>query len=217
MNWRLWLYCDDSGTHGAAAFYLAALRCTKRRAEILTQACQRVRTEHGLGREMKWAKVSNGYLAAYAAWVSVFLDDRYARMLIMRRKGKRPRSPGELADIYRRFLKIATPPTWGNQVYFDQTDAMRRSAWNSISFRVNKGRQDDWWVKGRSIRLEPVRSHDVDLIQLVDVVLGAIQAPNPSSPAKRALRAMVTDAVCYAPFESRAYDQKIWLFDDPKD
>ncbi|MGI8689845.1 MAG: DUF3800 domain-containing protein [Thermomicrobiales bacterium] len=168
------LFCDESGMHGDARYlYIGALRCSFRRAEILHEQLLQVRQEHSLIAEMKWGKVSPAYLLAYQAWVKVFVDDPYCRFWAMRTpKSEFARKKEErYIGAYQTFLFNAVPWAHGCRVVVDGSDLRRRSHWDRVCFIVNRARG------GRCIRtIRAVDSHSHNLIQLTDVLLGALAA-----------------------------------------
>lgn len=78
------IYTDESCIHSGNQFYFGAIYCSPTRADILKEKLQKVREKYKLTAEMKWTKVSSKMLIAYQKYVDVFLDDNYARFIVMR-------------------------------------------------------------------------------------------------------------------------------------
>jgi len=78
------LYSDERRSPCKRFFDLGGLVCTDRGAARLLGALQRLRSLHGLGREMKWGNVSSRHASAYREWVDVFFEDPHARFSLLR-------------------------------------------------------------------------------------------------------------------------------------
>lgn len=194
------LFCDESGTHGAPHLYLGALRCSQRRGEILRSKLQELRGKYDLRAEMKWTKVSMKMLPAYEEWVDVFLNDQPSRLRVMRARrhgGTAMKKEGAFFDLYRYFLLCVVPPRAGIRVTVDRKDSRWTSRWDTVQYLVNAARQANWGIRGRNVILEPLDSHQDDLLQLTDVLLGAIACSTntATSAAKRSLMKTVSGHV----------------------
>ncbi len=213
------IFCDETGMHGSRYVYLGALRCSYRRSQIIGERLAHIRKNRKLVAEMKWTKVSKKFLGAYREWVDVFLQDKACRFLVMRAPRSamsRCREEG-FFNIYRRFLARVVRPTRGCYVWVDGSTLRRRSRWSSLAYRVNRSRRENWALRGRNIReLKVVEdSRDNDLIQLTDVLLGAVASLAAASLAepKRCLADHLAPHVTETADAHQGYSAKIWLFD----
>ena len=171
-------YIDDT-------LVLGALRCTPRRAAILNTKLSQIRCLCDLTAEMKWEKISRTYLPMYKAWAGSFFDDGFGRFLVMRipksspywQKWHSENRDEEIFRAYYAFLLKVVPPNAPAWVFSDWLTVKNPSRWKTVQYLVNQRRHRDWGSNGRNIReLTPVDSKSCDLIQLTDVLLGAVDS-----------------------------------------
>ena len=191
------LYCDESGTHAKYGFYLGAICCSPRRAEILESRLNKIRRQYRLSAEMKWEKVSVQMLAAYKAFVDVFLDDPYCSFWLMEiRRGKQWKAFGRNEDerfyksyyvFFRRNMNLYSRYT----IYADDKEG-KPHRWNKLRYAVNEATRRDHDLDRTMIReLITVDSHSSDLVQVTDVLLGAAGS-SATAPAKAELSRYVS-------------------------
>jgi hypothetical protein len=186
-------YCDESATHGGGSFYFGALYCSPVRAKILRAGLKEVRERYGCRREMKWTKVSVKMLPAYTAFANVFLDDPVAQFIIMKvSRGKMwyswaPDEEQRFFKAYYVFLRMNMSMFSRYGVYIDYKPG-KWYRWSALKFALNNAAiRDDYPLKRSHIHtLKPTNSKADDLIQLVDVLLGAITS-SATAPAKTQL------------------------------
>ena len=164
---------------------LGALRCSPKRAAILNTKLRQIRCLCDLTAEMKWEKISQTYLPMYKAWARSFFDDGFGRFFVMRiprssaywQKWHSENRDEEIFRAYYAFLLKVVPPNTTAWVFSDWLTVKSPSRWKTIQYLVNRRRHLDWGNPGRNIReLEPVDSKSCDLIQLTDVLLGAVDS-----------------------------------------
>ena len=158
---------------------------------------------------MKWEKISRGYLDAYRAWVDVFFEDRWARFSLFQidpssrdwisfrpRPERRPSHDDRLASAYHQFLLVTFGPLRDTKrwwVYHDAGLFSRDTVLNRVEFLFNRTYKQAFGPKSsRVIRLARARdSKTADLVQLADVLLGALSfnvlGDRPESPGKAQL------------------------------
>lgn len=140
-----------------------------------------VRAKHQLRAEMKWTKVSRKMLPAYTDFVNVLFEHCSLRfkciVLDTHILDYRTFHQGdrELGFYKFYYLLISRNLDYRCQ-YWLYTDELRNRKSNrleTLQLTVNR-----WWRKYRAdedplVHVEPRRSHDDDLIQLNDILLGA--------------------------------------------
>ena len=124
------LYSDEreASIPGVRYLFLGGVICTDRGRQRLLADLHAVREKHGLGREMKWGRVSSRHLDPYQAYLRVFFSDPYARFSILwiNRSGElwnsfvprpdRPaRSHDRLASAFQQFLLVTFGPLRDNK------------------------------------------------------------------------------------------------------
>ena len=207
MNTRV-LYCDETRTDGSGPFYLGALGCSPRRADILDKKLREVRKRFRCDGEMKWTKVSRKMLPVYAAFVDEFLKDPYPRLYVMRVETTQAwhawgKSQEErFFKTYYAFFRRIMSGCCRHEVHLDALQA-KPWRWNALKYALRGAARRDDYRAGRKLvpMLRPVDSKTSNVLQLVDVLLGALTAA-PSSPHKQSLQAVVRSV-------DRAYE---WTF-----
>lgn len=197
------VYCDESChlEHDRQnAMVLGAVWAPLERARELCAAFRQIQTEHGLPRqfEVKWTKVSPAKADFYLAWVTRFFDeaDLHFRALIIPDKTKLDHAsfPGQdhnewYYKMYFDMLKVILNPHARYRVYIDIKDT-RGAAKVAKLHEVLCNNQYDF---SRQIieRVQQVRSHEVELLQLTDLLIGAVSYVNRGLSGNRAKERLI--------------------------
>lgn len=193
---RVRVYADESAKRGPffANFYGGAL---VRSADLQPVQAQlrRAAADAGFGAEVKWQKVSSGYLDRYLRLMDVFFDLVAADRVKMRIMFTQTRyvpvglSAAHIEEayyiLYYQFIKHAfglrySPPgePTGLRIYLDELPDSRDLA---DGFKARLSGLQRWSgfrtanLRVRHDQIAEVRSHDHIVLQCVDVVLGAMQ------------------------------------------
>lgn len=191
-------YCDESchlpmKTDGAAmngarqVMAIGGMWCPRTRARDLTERLRAVKVRHGLQRtfELKWQKVSPAKAALYLELLDVFLaeEDLHFRAAVVPNKQAFFKfheeaslggdHDGAYYRLYFDMLKVVFDPCFSYHIYLDAKDTrgrfkladLRRTLEDSKFYEVPPH------VVGR---LQEIRSHESDLLQLADIILGAL-------------------------------------------
>jgi len=178
------LYCDESGTD-KANFHFGAIHCSRARANIFDRQIQDFRARTGLSGELKWTKVSRRFLIAYTEFVDIFLDDQYATFILSEiSKGEHWRKLASSADsqflhAYFHFLEQAMWASARYAIFLDETSS-KRYKFNSFHYALNLP-NIKYHRQKKVHTFTVVDSHESNLIQLVDVLLGALTANSTAS------------------------------------
>lgn len=191
------LYCDETQTNGGGPFFLGALDCSPRRAELLDSSVRQLRSMHACEGEFKWTKVSMRMLPVYEGLVSILATDQYARLMVMRVE-RTPEWHAWAATSEERFFRTyyaflrRIMKGWSRyDVHLDHLQA-KRWRWDSLKYALRRAAVRDDYVAGRRLipRLRAEDSKTSNLLQLVDVALGAWTG-RPASPYKAAFQERV--------------------------
>jgi hypothetical protein len=218
------LYSDER-YQDSSSLLLGGVICTEQRRAILESALRKVRSEATLTHEMRWAKVSKKYLDAYKAWIDVFFDDPYPRFSLLRvnlsdplwqsfrpRFDRRSTKDDKLASVFYQFLLVSFGPLRDTKRWWVYPDAgffSRDTMLDRVEFLFNRTYKKAFGPKtSRIIRMARAQdSKSEDLIQLADVLLGAIgcdvSGRHPESPARAALVHHCRERLDAAPFTKR--------------
>lgn len=186
------LYCDESFVDGGGSFYFGGLYCSPRRAEILRSGLKEVRAHYDCRREMKWTKVSRKMLPAYTAFVDIFLDDPFARFIVMEVvrgeswKSWASNEEKRFFKAYYVFLRMNMRAFIRYGIYLDYKPS-KWYRWSGLYYAINNAGFRDYDLSKKQIcELKAVNSKAEDLVQLVDVLLGA-SVSNATVPPKAQL------------------------------
>jgi hypothetical protein len=224
---RYAIYTDESNTTGSRYMLIGGLWLPLEAEARIKIALQAVRDKHNLQHEMKWTKVSRTMLAAYQSFVDVFFRecalsfhciviDRYILDYAKFHKGDR-----ELGFYKFYFLLISRKLAHGN-LYWLYTDERRNHKPYRLS--VLNLTVNGWWQRRSGERplraVEPRCSHDEDMLQLADLLLGAIGYcwnDRKESAAKVALAKHIARGMGWPSLRTRtppyATKLNIWVWD----
>ena len=195
------VYCDESchlENDRQTAMVLGALWCPAKMARACNEAIRAVKERHGLSRdlEVKWKKVSPAKLAFYADLLDYFFDTEalHLRALVVPDKTKlRHEAFGQTHDdfyykMYFDLLKVILERGSVYRIFLDVKDtrSSRKVA------RLHEVLTNNMYDFDRSIVrvVQTVHSHEIELLQLCDLLTGAVSYVNrglDTSAAKRAL------------------------------
>jgi hypothetical protein len=178
------VYADESRQQGERFMLIGGLWMPADVTAIVRQEIARVRAEERLTAEMKWKKVSLAKLNAYARFVEVFFSQPRVSfkciVIDVTQLDYRTFAGGddELGFYKFYFQLLSRKLALGNDylVFTDGRHNRKRYRLDVLRICTNR-----WWAEycGERDR-EPVRaiaarsSKDEDLIQLADVLLGAV-------------------------------------------
>ena len=183
------VYCDESchqehDHHGAMV--LGAVWCAKDQVPGVSARIREIKERHGLGRhfEIKWTKVSPGKGRLYLDVLDYFFDDDdlHFRALIVPDKSKLDHEErGQTHDewyykMYFDMLKVIIDPACRYRIYLDIKDTRGRAKVAKLHNVLANAHYD--FSRQIIERIQTVRSHEVELIQLADLLIGAVSYIN---------------------------------------
>jgi hypothetical protein len=183
------IYCDESchlEKDRQPVMVLGAIWCPLENTRAIAARIREIKADHGLkpSFEIKWTKVSPAKESLYLDVLDYFFDneDLHFRSLIVPNKsGLRHEEFGQDRDtwyykMYFDMLKVLFNPQDGYQIYLDIKDT--RSAVKIA--RLHEVLCNNMYDFRRRIieRVQTVRSHEVEQIQLADLLVGIISYAN---------------------------------------
>ncbi|MBU6266303.1 MAG: DUF3800 domain-containing protein [Sphingomonadales bacterium] len=199
------LYCDESCHIEGDNIPVMVLGCVwSEIGEVprINEQLRAIKRRHGLSPtfEIKWTKVSTGKLAFYSDVLEYFLSEPKLRFrgLLVPEKDKLDHDRfGQSHDqwyykMYYTMLKYVISPSHAYRVYVDVKDTrggpkirdLHNILCNSIHDFNHKTVE----------RVEQIRSHESEILQLTDLIIGAVGYANrrlDTSQAKQALLAQL--------------------------
>jgi hypothetical protein len=196
------VYCDESchcENDGQQAMVLGAIWCPLDKTREIAVRLREIKVAHGLlpDFEMKWTKVSPARLPFYMAILDYFFDDDdlHFRALIVPDKSQlRHEAFGQTHDewyykMYFEMLKTILSPYERYRIYVDIKDTRG----GRKAEKLREVLCNNMYDFSRSIidRLQIVRSHEVEQVQLADLLIGAVSYCNRELLSSRAKLALV--------------------------
>jgi hypothetical protein len=195
------IYCDESchlEKDYQQVMVLGAAWCPLEKTREISVRIREIKTRHGLSPdfEIKWTKVSPAKSQFYLDIMDYFFDDDdlHFRALIVPDKSRLDHQAfGQTHDewyykMYFDMLKILFSPEACYRIYLDIKDTHGATK----VARLHDVLCNNLYDFSRDIieRVQTVRSHEVELMQLADLLIGTLSYVNrglSTSPAKLAL------------------------------
>lgn len=206
------VYCDESShlVHDlSSSMVLGCVWCEAPVVFETSVLLRNLKQEHGLKRnyEAKWTKVSAGQLKYYNQLIDCFFSHpnlRFRAVLIPDKSALRHRDFGQSYDewyykmyfVLLKYLPLHSPPESSFAMYLDMKDTHTPQRARLLHEILCNSLHD--FGRSRILRVQPVRSHEVELLQVADVLIGAIAARSrgeTTSKAKLSLMARIEKAV----------------------
>jgi hypothetical protein len=203
------LYCDESRhlPHDREPFMLLGLvACPADKTRPYHLELRALCSEHGLTGDyvMKWTHVRPGKLAFYQAVLAWFLakEDLSFRALLLPDKAKvfehLPEGSQDMAyyRLYTELLRGGMEPGGRYRAFLDQKDTRGGEKVRQLESLMRCHAND----RGGEIMLglQQIQSHEARLLQLADVLLGAVGSAHSTLPlptAKQILISQLADAI----------------------
>lgn len=177
---------------------LGAVWCPQEKARDVAVRVRDIQSQHGLDHdfEIKWTKVSPAKRDFYRAILDYFLDDddlHFRGVVIPDKTSLNHQAFDQTHDqwYYKMCFRLLEPiidPTQHYSIYLDIKDTRSESKRHKLEEVLRNAKYDG---SGNIIRrVQQIRSHESELMQLADLLIGAVTYANrglQSSPAKLAL------------------------------
>jgi hypothetical protein len=198
------IYCDESRhleLDRTGPMVLGALWCPTDAAAGIAARIREIKVEHGVPAnfEVKWTKVSPAKLDLYKSLVEFFFDraDLRFRALVAPKENLAHAAFGQDHDtwyykMYFELLKLLLDPQHHYRIYLDIKDTRSDEKVRHLHAVLAHNIYD--FDRRILERVQTVRSHEVELLQLADLFIGAVgfaNSPIGTSAAKRTIVAQV--------------------------
>lgn len=195
------VYCDESchlEHDGVPVMAWGALTCPKGEVHAITETIRALKTAHGLkpGFEAKWTKVSPAKAAFYMALIDLFLaDDRLRfRGLVVPDKARLDHARFDQSHddwYYKMYFTMLRPiftAPHRYRIYLDVKDTHGGPKTRKLHEVLANSLHD--FERQTVERVQQVRSYESELLQITDLLIGALTYANrglATSPAKGAI------------------------------
>lgn len=205
MNQTINIYCDESchlEHDDQKVMVLGAVWCPLERTLDIAERLRKLKSQHGLPRnfEVKWTKVSAGKQDFYFNLMRYFFDegDLHFRALVVPDKSKLNHEDFPRQDhdtwyykMYFDMLKVVFEPKAKYRIYLDIKDTCGERKRQTLHEVICNSRYD--FQRDFIERLQVVRSHEVEQLQLADLLLGAVSYANRGLAGNAAKVALVEE------------------------
>ncbi len=205
------IYCDESRHlehDGQPIMLLGAVWCPLVASRPVAERIREVKAYHGLPEtfEIKWSKVSDGQLKFYLDVVDYFFDtgDLHFRAIVIPKGALDHEAFQQDHDtfyfkMYFTLLRFLLDPRARYRIYLDIKDTRSAAKVRGLSQILANSVYD---FQRRIVeRVQTVRSHEIEQMQIVDLLLGAVGYATiglTTSPAKLAIVERIRERSSYS-------------------
>lgn len=179
------IYCDESChiiNNDSNTMAIGAIWCPDNKKAEIFEKLKELKEKHGLSRhfEIKWNKVSNHKVSFYLDVINYFFDnsDLYFRVVVIPDKNELTHSEYNQThdDFYYKtyfnLLKTIFEPNSEYNIFLDIKDTQGGKKLENLHKILCNNSYD--YNKKIVKKVQQVRSHEVELIALSDLLIGAI-------------------------------------------
>jgi len=182
------IYCDESchlENDRASVMVLGALWCPLSATKDIAKEIRAIRKRHGLppGFEIKWTKVGGQKVEFYAELVHYFLrrQDLCFRALVAKKEQLDHTRHGQTHDqwyykMYFDMLKVLFSSACRYRIYLDIKDTCSGQKMAKLHEVLCRSQYD--FDQQMVERVQVVRSHEIEQMQLADLLIGAVGYAN---------------------------------------
>ena len=181
------LYCDESchlESDGESVMLIGGISCPDYVRNIVYKEIKEIKRKHGISSrsEIKWRKVSNSKITFYEDLVNYFFDNEHLnfRVVIIDKNKLNHKKYNQTHDdfYYKQYFYLVRKFLFEDDVnvFIDIKDT------NSI-LKVNKLKNilENWKQSPKHIKnIQQIRSHENSIMQLADLLIGAVAYKNRS-------------------------------------
>lgn len=204
------IYCDESChlehkkiTDEDRYMVLGGVMCPNVSKEAIFSRIKAIKQAHGLSQrsEMKWTKISNGKLSAYKDLINYFFDnsDLSFRAIVIDKTLLDHERFEQTHDqfyykMYWQMLGWFIDPANHYQIYLDIKDTQGYIKVEKLHECLSNSHYD--FDKEVVRKIQEVRSHEIAVLQLTDILIGAISyvqryGENGQSEAKKEIISLI--------------------------
>ncbi len=195
------IYCDESNhleNSTINPMVLGAVYCAKDKVKEINERIKEIKTEHQLNAsyEIKWTKISSTKLNFYKDLVDYFFDksDLHFRGVVIDKKTLNHRQHNQTHDqwYYKMYFELLSKILDPQQEYYIYIDIKDTQGQDKIE-KLHEVLCNNLLDFQRKIikRTQLVRSHEVNILQLADLLMGALQCANREDARSEAKKVIV--------------------------
>jgi hypothetical protein len=182
------IYCDESNhleKDGVSIMVLGSVYAPKEKIKTANNRIREIKEKHGIkaSTEVKWTKVAIGKIQFYLDIIDYFFDndDLHFRSIIVDKNSLDHKSFKQTHDefYYKMYFELLSKILDPQDVYNIYLDIKDTQGGQKIKKLHEILRNDKYDFDGRIIRkIQLVRSDEIEIMQLTDLLIGAMQFLN---------------------------------------
>ncbi len=179
------IYCDESchlQNDNSKVMVLGAVWCLKDKKQEVFKRLREIKVKHGLPAnfEVKWNKVSPAKVDFYLNLIDYFFDDddlHFRALVVPDKTVLQHQKFNQTHDefyykMYFDLLKVILSPEYAYNIYIDIKDTRSQEKVNKLTDVLRNTHYD--YDKRIIKRIQQIKSHEVELLPLADLLMGAI-------------------------------------------
>lgn len=227
MSETINIYCDESChllNGDGNIMVLGAIWCPNEKRREVFERIREIKEKYGFKRnfEIKWHKVSPARLDFYTEVINYFFDDDdlHFRALVVADKTHLDHDAfNQTHDtfyykMYFDLLKTILVPQYSYNIYLDIKDTKSQDKVEKLHEVLINSQYD--FQKHIVKKMQTVHSHEIELMQIADLLIGAVAYVNrelKTSPAKTSLVQRIQQRTGYSLVRSTLYrEDKMNIF-----
>lgn len=176
MNKTFNFYCDESchlENDGQPYMLIGYVSSAYNQVKMHSQNIRQIKEEHGVFSEVKWSKLSKSAYPLYNELIEYFFatDLQYRAIVIDKSKLRHADFSQDHDDFYYKMyfqlLSKKLVPEYGHNIYLDIKDTRSAKKVNGLRSFLSSN-----LIHVRN--LQNIRSHESELMQLADIITGAL-------------------------------------------
>ena len=188
MSQEFNVYCDESchlENDRQPVMLLGAIWCPKSYVRKISAELRELKSKHHARGELKWVKVSKARQRFYLELVDYFFTtpQLHFRCLVVDDKSKLNHDYFNLGShdtfyykMYYSMLKTILSPENKYHIYIDIKDTLSQNKVNKLREVLCNNVYD--FTRQMIINIQHIRSHESELLQLADLLIGAVSYKN---------------------------------------
>jgi len=183
------VYCDESNhlEGGPTTMVLGAVYCPVEKSKEINQRVLELKKRHGLSPffEIKWTKITPSKKQFYLDLIDYFydVDDLHFRAIVINKGNLDHERYNQTHDewyykMYFELLSKILTPSLRYNIYLDRKDTRGREKIKSLRKVLSNNLLD--FEQNIISKVQEIRSHEVNIIQITDILIGALQSLNRS-------------------------------------
>jgi hypothetical protein len=182
------IYCDESchlENDRQPVMLLGAVWCQKSYVKKVSAEIREIKSKHNARGELKWVKVSRARQLFYTELVDYFFKtpQLHFRCLVVDDKSKLDHDYFNLGShdtfyykMYYSMLKTILSPENRYYIYIDIKDTRSQNKVNKLREVLCNNVYD--FTRQMIVNIQQIRSHESELLQLADLLIGAVSYKN---------------------------------------